>query len=171
MTDQEEINPFESPQGMDNDKRPASGSIKKLMIASVCLIVVSSILLLVYPGLGIFGFLITIPGMIYGTRKLHFKESIEGTLPLKKQHWYILTSFLLMIPVLLASSIAFAVFCIGTVMLTLTDIHRIDDTPGLIIGIPIGLIVYGLIFKKILPSRPNITINENQDNDVKNNRN
>ncbi|MGY8768914.1 MAG: hypothetical protein ACKVH8_10880 [Pirellulales bacterium] len=165
MSDQDEINPFESPQEAQVSYESPSGSgdssLTLIVSVSVGLLILCTILLVIIPGLGVLGFLVSIPGVIHGAIRIRRKRILEGAMTRENQFNNLLISLLIMVPVVFASSIGFGVFCFGGfIAVQSTGWIKNDDygagaaiVGGLPAGLLAALIIGILLFIFTLPKK------------------
>ncbi|PHS04372.1 MAG: hypothetical protein COA78_16725 [Blastopirellula sp.] len=170
MTEKDEINPFESPQeaqiSYENLSESSNGSLPVIVPVSVVLLICCTVLLLFVPGLGVLGFLVSIPGIIHGAIRIRRKQFLEGAMTRECQFNNLLISLLIMVPVVFASMISFGVFCYGGAIVATNVFARLGNADygwgifflvcilaGLIPALAIGtlLFIFTLPKKMLVP--------------------
>ncbi|PHS04371.1 MAG: hypothetical protein COA78_16720 [Blastopirellula sp.] len=160
MTEKNEINPFEAPQDVQSDS--SEDLLPVTLPVSIVLLLVCIFLFFVHPGLGVFGILISIPGVIHGVLKIQRNRARQGSIARGVQIDSILISLFTMIPITFASMIGFGIFCFGGVAVIGPLAQNIEHSEsrvavilfaGGISGLFAYLVIGTLLFFNTLPKK------------------
>lgn len=151
-TPEKEPNPFqspESPHGRANEEKGLSQhSLRATIAAAVVSILIVVGLFLVAPGVGVLAALVLVPANLRAILLLRREFQANGNWPAGwNQVSAFVVSALVMLPVWIATGIAFYAVCWAGAMIAVTAFPMSDDygfTNMIIGGIPLGLIA-GLI--------------------------
>ncbi|PQO25957.1 hypothetical protein C5Y96_21120 [Blastopirellula marina] len=149
---EKEPNPFESPEAECGGAQPDPGTPQTALIGALAAAAVSFLiafgLFLVTPGLGVIAAMLLVPANLRAFLAMRKELQSTGTWP---QGWQqasaLVISALIMIPVWIATGIAFSAVCWAGAMIGLSAFPKGDEygfSNMLYGGIPIGLIA-GLI--------------------------
>lgn len=142
---EKEPNPFQSPESQDTGaKKMSQAAVVGILVAAVVSLLTVIVLFLVVPGVGVLAALVLVPANLRAIVIMRREFRKSGNWP---AGWELASAFvistLIMIPVWIASGVAFYAVCWAGAMIAVTVFPKADDygLGNMILGgVPIGLI-------------------------------